>query len=209
VPSTNGNGLVDVPPAIPGRHTEWEVRPVEKDTATSKPSQRNSWKTSHSIPTSREAVLESEEKTMTSDGIPRVEKLWRHPTELETGGQLTGQTVPINLDHPIAVVSDITDDFVDAWDQQSTLTTGEGEAESELLFKDSDDAFGGALPGLEERNPVVAGPTVPVPPRSSSSGRVPGPSGDVDGDDVGEATKALWRRQAEVVKKVKEMSVGE
>jgi hypothetical protein len=54
---------------------------------------------------------------------------------------------------------------------------------------------------LEQRNPVVAG-RVLIPQRLSSLDRVPG-------DQIGEATKVLKRRQAEVAKGIAAMKVEE
>lgn len=40
----------------------------------------------------------SQRSYVTEDGIPRTETVWRHPPELATGGQETGQTWPILVD---------------------------------------------------------------------------------------------------------------
>jgi hypothetical protein len=129
---------------------------------------------------------------MTDDGITREETVGRQPPQLENGGQETGQIVPLTISH---YDDEDTDDYDDTASEgyaasdpyagsEQTFSTNAGD-EEELLFRDSDLAFDGRLPGLEEVNPVVEGNT-PSRPSTAATRKA---------DDVGEgkATKALRR----------------
>jgi hypothetical protein len=147
---------------------------------------------------------------VTDDGITREETVWRHPPQLENGGQQTEQTVPLTTSR---YGDEDTDDYDDTASEryaasdayagsEQTFSTNAGD-EEELLFRDSDLAFDGRLPGLEEVNPVVEGNIPSSRPSTAATRKV---------DDVGEgeATKALRRRrEAELTRKMGQLSVGE
>ena len=141
---------------------------------------------------------------MTDDGITREETLWRHLPQLENGGQQTGQTVPMTISH--YDYDDTASERYAASDpyagSEQTFSTNAGD-EEELLFRDSDLAFDGRLPGLEEVNPVVEGHIPSSRPSTAATRKA---------DDVGEgeATKVLRRRrEAELTRKMELLSVAE
>lgn len=147
---------------------------------------------------------------MTDDGITREETVSLHTPQLENGGQQTGQTVPLTISR---YDDKDTDDYDDTASEryaasetyagsEQTFSTNAGD-EEELLFRDSDLAFDGRLPGLEEVNPVIEG-NIPSSRPSTAATR--------KADDVGEgeATKALRRRHdAELTRKKGQLSVAE
>lgn len=147
---------------------------------------------------------------MTDDGITREEIVCRHPPQIENGGRETGQTVPTTINH---YDDDETDDYDTASERyaasdpyagsEQTFSTN-ADGEEELLFRDSDLAFDGRLPGLEEVNPVVEGKLPASRPSTAATTR--------KADDIGEgeATMALRRiREAELAKKKGRLSVAE
>lgn len=136
--------------------------------------------------------------------------MWRHPPQLENGGRETGQTVPLTIKH---YDDDETDDYDTASERyaasdpyagsEQTFSTN-ADGEEELLFRDSDLAFDGRLPGLEEVNPVVEKNLPASRPSTAATARK---ADEIEGE---EATKALRRmREAELAKKMGRLSVIE
>jgi hypothetical protein len=147
---------------------------------------------------------------VTDDGIIKEETVWRHPPQLENGSQEIGQTVPLTFNH---YEDNETGDFDIASERyaasdpfagsEQTFSTNAG-GEEELLFKDSDLAFDGCLPGLEEVNPVVEGKLSASRPSTAATTR------KIDEIGEGEATTALrWRQEAELARKMGQLSVAE
>jgi len=215
VPAPNGNGLIEIPESeLTGRHTKWALRPVDDKLVTSASvPYRMDIKTTDQNPEYKsggEPPLQGRQKSVTDDGI-REETVWRHPPQLEDGGQDTGQTVPLNINH---YGDEDTDNDYDtaselyaasdpyAGSEQSFSSNADGE--EELLFRDSDLAFDGRLPGLEEVNPVVEGNVSSSRPSTATTvTRKP------DEISNGEATKILRRRQeAELARKMGDLSVA-
>ena len=213
VPAPNGNGLIEIPESeLPGRHTKWTVQPVDENPVNSAPVQSGVNITQAKHPeyfSGRESLVQNRQKSVTDDGITKEETVWRHPPQLENGGRETGQTVPLTIHHHD---DDETDDYDTASERyaasgpyagsEQSFSTNVG-GEEELLFRDSDLAFDGRLPGLEEVNPVVEG-NLPASRPSTAATR--------KADDIGEgeATKALRRRrEAELARKIGQLSVAE
>lgn len=216
IPAPNGNDLIEIPESeIPGRHTKWAVQCVDDKpvTSVSDPSGTDMQTTAkHPEQVSdREPLVQHRQKSITNDdGIPMEQTVWRHPPQLESGGRETGQTVPLaihnNDDEDTDEEYDTASERYAASDaypgsEQTCSTNADGE--EELLFRDSDLAFDGLLPGLEEVNPVVEGNLPTSRPSTATTRRA---------DDMGEgeATKALRRRhEAELARKMGRLSVAE
>jgi len=215
VPAPNGNGLIEIPESeLPGRQTRWAVKPVDDNlvASTSVPSGANT-KTTAKYPeyfSGRDPLVQDKQKSLTDDGIIRDETVSRHPPQLENGGQETGQTVPLTINH---YDDDETDDYDTASERyaasdpyagsEQTFSTN-ADGEEELLFRDSDLAFDGRLPGLEEVNPVVEASLPASRPSTAATTR------KVDDNGEGEAAKALGRRrEAELARKMGQLSVAE
>jgi hypothetical protein len=218
--------------ALPGRHTKWAVQPVEKSTtnSVSVPSVAHIKTTAPhpDILSYRQPRIQDRQKTVTDDGFEKVETVWRHSPQLEKSAYETGQTVPVNIIHdsPASEVTD-GDEYWDATSERSRYAPSDqpstnADGEEELLFRDSDLAFDGRLPGLDDWNPAVTGTkklevTEEVggehkrvgSGESGKSGRSgAGPRWE-EQEGVGEATKALKRRQAEVTRRMGMLSVEE
>jgi hypothetical protein len=144
----------------------------------------------------REPLVQDRQKSVTDDGITKKETVWRHPPQLENGGRETGQRVPLTINYDDDDETDVYDTASEryAGSEQSFSTNVGGE--EELLFRDSDLAFDGRLPGLEEVNPVVEG-NLPASRPSTAATRKAEDIGE------GEATKASRRRrEAELARKM-------
>lgn len=188
------------------------MQPVENNrkTSASVPSGSNI-KTAAQYPndsSSRDPLIQDGQKTVT-DGVPREETVWRHPSQLENGARETGQTVPLNIDHYEKDITDDNDTSSERYaasdlyaNSEQTISTNAG-GEEELLFRDSDLAFDGRLPGLEDMNPAVEG-TLPA----SRPATADVPARKVDDIGEREATKALRRRASELVSKEGRLSVA-
>lgn len=216
IPAPNGNGLIEIPESeLPGRHTKWAVQPVDDKLVTSAavPSGAD-METTAKHPehfSGREPHVQDRQKSMTDDGITQEETVWRHPPQLENGGQESGQTVPLTINH----YDDEDTDYYDTASEryaasdpyagsEQTFSTNAG-GEEELLFRDSDLAFDGHLPGLEEVNPVVEGKLPASRPSTATTA-----TRKADDIGEGEATKALRRRrEAELARKMGQLSVAE
>jgi hypothetical protein len=202
VPDPSGKGLIEVPEsALPGRHTKYDVIPRNDNVVRSVPGANGQPPASTSEQTiPRKPVVTSEQNSVIN-GVPRSERSIRYPPSHETGGFQTGQTVPLHMHDTYDSTSDSYRDSSDAYRNSSEVGSIRRSTDGEPLFQDSDHAFGGRLPGLEDRNPVVTG-AVPASKQTA-------PVLHSDGAGEGEATKALRRRQAEVTKKMAGLSVEE
>lgn len=207
VPAPNGNGLIEIPESeLPGRHAKWAVQPVDGQLASSAsvPSGEDI-KTAAKNPgyfTSGDPLAQDRQKSVTDDGITKEETVWRHPPHLENGDQEIGQIIPLSINHCNDDETDDYDTTSERYAASDPFFTNTG-GEEELLFKDSDLAFDGFLPGLEEVNPVVEGQLSASRPSTAATPR------KVDEIREGEATKALrWRREAELPRKMEQLSVA-
>lgn len=148
---------------------------------------------------------------MTDDGITRERTVWRHPPQIEKGGEERGQTVPLTINHyndedkvgyddTASERYAVSDPY--AGSERSFSTNAGGE--EELLFRDSDLAFDGLLPGLEEVNPAIEKNVTLSRPSTATTKTTH------KADDVGEgvATKALrQKREAELAQKMGRLSL--
>ncbi|KAI9815360.1 MAG: hypothetical protein M1832_005498 [Thelocarpon impressellum] len=76
---------------VPGRQSHWQI--VETVTPEHGAPRQ-------ATPPIDEPVMESHEEVTTSEGHPRTETVWRHPSALETGARETGQSWPLRMDSP-------------------------------------------------------------------------------------------------------------
>ncbi|RDW69821.1 hypothetical protein BP6252_08841 [Coleophoma cylindrospora] len=84
----------------------------------------------HQLSAQSGPVLSSKRLSMTRDGVPKTESVWRHAPELETGGRASGQTMPMYIDYTID--SDDSDSADVAYTTMKTPT----KAEMALLSRD-------------------------------------------------------------------------
>jgi len=141
---------------------------------------RGNSKASNLTSKSREPVLSSQKESISKDGVPRTEYVWRHPPVFENA---IGETQPIGPSMSQLSLGSYTSDEEDFGAMRSPAKDGE-----ELLFRDSGYGSGGTLPGLKDGNPAATkNSLVPL-------GRVVEPVREgSDTSSEGEATKALKR----------------
>jgi hypothetical protein len=147
---------------------------------------------------SRDPLVQDRQKSLTDDGIAGEETVWQHQPQLENGSRETGQTAPVTIKH---YDDDETGDNDTASERyaasdpyagsEHTFSTNAG-GEEELLFRDSDLAFDGCLPGLEEVNPVVEGNLPASRPSTAATAY------NVDDIGEGEAVKASRQKRGRV-----------
>lgn len=100
VPTEDGSGLVEVPgPDLPGRSKNWIVA----ETLSKIPTGARLTGGPREFTAREFRGTEGDEKLeMVEDEsgneFPRKTTTWVHPPELEQGGRVTGQTVPIHID---------------------------------------------------------------------------------------------------------------
>ncbi|KAI9784861.1 MAG: hypothetical protein M1816_000706 [Peltula sp. TS41687] len=75
---------------LPGRRGHWGI----VETVTKAPGDVTEQRP---LPPTEPQIV-SQRSYVTEDGIPRTETVWRHPPELATGGEATGQTWPLLVD---------------------------------------------------------------------------------------------------------------
>ncbi|RDW80946.1 hypothetical protein BP5796_05644 [Coleophoma crateriformis] len=84
-------------------------------------------------------VLSSKRRSMTRDGVPKTESVWRHAPEMETGGRASGQTMPMYLDHTI--------DSDDSNSGDVAYTTAKSPTKAEMALLSRNGGYGnGAKP---------------------------------------------------------------
>jgi len=131
-----------------------------------------------------EPILSSKKESITKDGHPKTEYVWRHPPVFETAtGKISPALIPAAFEGE-QYYSDEEDDFADA-------EFGAERGEGDLLFRDSGYGSGGMLPGLPQPNPANAssvGTVLDDSKTGNSQGKVKNAT-NVDG----EATKGLRR----------------
>lgn len=115
-------------------------------------------------------ILSSKKESVTKDGHPRTDYVWRHPPVFET---VDGKTQPIYIGAGLG-------DLSSKQSLDSTAATASKEDEA-LLFRDSGYGSEGMLPGLKERSPMagLGRGRVVVPGGDDGLGR---PVGDIKVD---------------------------
>jgi len=138
----------------------------------------------------REPILSSKKESITKDGIPRTEYVWRQPPVFET---IKGDTQPVYIGAGIGDLSgeNYCSDEDDELGAEFGAASSTAKGEESLLFRDSGYGSGGMLPGLEEMSPIAK------TDGSAQVGRVvdDGSLGQVNvaSNAEGEATEALRR----------------
>lgn len=134
-------------------------------------------------------ILSSKKETITKEGYPKTEYVWRHPPVFETSD---GRTQPALI--PAAFEGDryySSDD-----DDREGAEFGAERAEGDLLFRDSGYGNGGMLPGLPQPNHASTPQSIPRTHvgRKVEKSRKPlsEPVKD-NGSSVGQATHYLRR----------------
>ena len=126
-------------------------------------------------------ILSSTRDTVSRDGVPRTDYVWRHPAVFENAvGQIQGQV------HINAGLSDLSEvesetfysDDEDVEGAEFGAVRKPAQGEEDLLFRDSGYGAGGMLPGLVDSAPMIQG---------LGSGRF------VMADDGGMATRGFGR----------------
>lgn len=188
VPSRSISGnikLIEVPEeSLPGRQPNWHIatgpeHSDQDDNAPTVPRRRPA----------REPKLSSKRDSLTHDGIPKTESVWRHDPVLERGGRESGQTVPLRFETHGDYESD------------SESVGDRAIGEESLLFQESGYGLGGMLPGLPVESPMspsAGSASAAHPPRTSSLHPVveedAGRAGRRRGDSVKE--RELQRKMA-------------
>lgn len=93
-------------------------------------------------------ILSSKKETMTKEGYPKTEYVWRHPPVFETAD---GETQPALI--PAAFEGDRYHT-----DEDEDTESGAEKLEGDLLFRDTGYGNGGMLPGLPQKAPMAQHP---------------------------------------------------
>lgn len=150
--------LLEIPESqVPGRHMKWQL--VEVESTGSSSDSLPVPATKHMAHMADEPVRTSSRKTTSKEGVPMTESVWRHQPTLETGAYESGQTIPLKMN----CVDETTQE-----DSRGDGTPQSNVSEEDLLFREGGYGFGGMLPGLQERSPLVL-------PGSSRTPNVTGP----------------------------------
>jgi hypothetical protein len=112
-----------------------------------------------------EPFLSSKKESVTKEGVPRTEYVWRHPPVFETAdGKTTPAYIPAAFGQPSNFNSTGSGrrepEFYSYSSEDEDVAGAEFGAEkveSDLLFRDSGYGSGGMLPGLVETSPTATG----------------------------------------------------
>jgi hypothetical protein len=137
-------------------------------------------------------ILSSKRESVSKEGHPKTEYVWRHPPVFET---VNGDTVPAII--PAAFEGDSCTYYSEDDSDVAGAEFGAEKAEVDLLFRDSGYGNAGMLPGLQQPSPATFRTTNVANTPRSMAGRVveDGMSGSngKGKENVGEATSYLRR----------------
>ena len=138
-------------------------------------------------------ILSSKKESVTKDGVPKTEFVWRHPPVFENAsGQIRG---PVYISAGLGDPSGIPYEIYHSDQEDVEWARKPGRGEEDLLFRDSGYGSGGMLPGLTESAPMVTG---------MGLGRVADENREVSRNRAGKA-KAAPNVEGEVTKGLRQM----
>jgi hypothetical protein len=118
-----------------GSPVESEIKPISTKSKTS------------SAKTIFEPMLSSRKDSISNEGYPKTEYVWRHPPVFETAD---GRTTPARH-----IAASSRQPYRRSIDEEEAQEYGAGKTEEELVFKNSGYGTENLLPGLAVRNPAA------------------------------------------------------